>query len=296
MNVINEEISDDEALILYDLAMAARTQQTQSLKSFAYGSTSLTANVPAQASSPRNHPFCPFPCCPGVFSHCGGKLDWIHQSWSHDEITSGRQNSGFFGCSNYNSISRCTYKYWPHEVTHHAAISTEIEASGATFKVVAAPGAEQAVAKEGGIKTIVSRLGLSFLPMPIGDGMQAVSFPLSEYDRFEQRAQFQKKNLLPRSGMIPQATLKSYRQVISMGEEQVEARLRKMPESLYDALLPFQREGVTFGIRRNARILIADEVMSTMIKQTPRQLTNSHSLIDGCGQDSPGNRSCVMLP
>ena len=143
----------------------------------------------------------------------------------------------------------------------------EMEASGTAFKVVAAPGAEQAVANEGGIKTIVSRLGLSFLPVPVGDGMQAVSFPLLEYDRFEQRVRSQKKNLLSRSGHIPPATLKSYRQDLSMGEEQIKARLSKMPESLYDALLPFQREGVTFGIRKNARILIADEVRVSNCEQ-----------------------------
>ncbi|PKA50690.1 SWI/SNF-related matrix-associated actin-dependent regulator of chromatin subfamily A-like protein 1 [Apostasia shenzhenica] len=43
-------------------------------------------------------------------------------------------------------------------------------------------------------------------------------------------------------------------------EGQVDEMFERMPRSLRDALLPFQLEGVRFGLRRGARCLIADEM------------------------------------
>lgn len=43
-------------------------------------------------------------------------------------------------------------------------------------------------------------------------------------------------------------------------EEQVDELLGKLPKSLRDALLPFQLEGIKFGLRRGGRCLIADEM------------------------------------
>lgn len=44
------------------------------------------------------------------------------------------------------------------------------------------------------------------------------------------------------------------------GAAEVEQRYSMMPASLERALLPFQREGVRFGIQRRGRALIADEM------------------------------------
>lgn len=41
---------------------------------------------------------------------------------------------------------------------------------------------------------------------------------------------------------------------------EVAARLESMPASLAAALLPFQREGVSFALARQGRALIADEM------------------------------------
>ena len=43
-------------------------------------------------------------------------------------------------------------------------------------------------------------------------------------------------------------------------DAEVELRYAAMPVSLERALLPFQREGVRFGLRRKGRALIADEM------------------------------------
>lgn len=48
------------------------------------------------------------------------------------------------------------------------------------------------------------------------------------------------------------------RQILSKAE--VDARLERMPASLAKALLPFQMEGVRFGIQHGGRMLLADEM------------------------------------
>ena len=43
-------------------------------------------------------------------------------------------------------------------------------------------------------------------------------------------------------------------------DEKVNELIRNLPKKLLDALLPFQVEGVQFGLRRGGRCLIADEM------------------------------------
>jgi hypothetical protein len=43
-------------------------------------------------------------------------------------------------------------------------------------------------------------------------------------------------------------------------DKEVDGLLMKLPQHLRDALLPFQLEGVKFGLRRHGRCLIADEM------------------------------------
>lgn len=43
-------------------------------------------------------------------------------------------------------------------------------------------------------------------------------------------------------------------------DEEVDELLKKLPQQIKDALLPFQLEGVMFGLRRRGRCLIADEM------------------------------------
>ncbi|EPS62667.1 hypothetical protein M569_12124, partial [Genlisea aurea] len=45
-----------------------------------------------------------------------------------------------------------------------------------------------------------------------------------------------------------------------LSEEKVDELLLKLPKSLLNSLLPFQLEGVRFGLRRGGRCLIADEM------------------------------------
>jgi SNF2 family DNA or RNA helicase len=43
-------------------------------------------------------------------------------------------------------------------------------------------------------------------------------------------------------------------------DKEVDELLKKLPQQVKDALLPFQLEGVRFGLRRRGRCLIADEM------------------------------------
>lgn len=270
-----DDDSDDCYINACDEAIANWNAARSQLQTFAYGSVGASTSQLVMNQGTAQHasqplPYCPHSCCPGVFTHCGGRLSWIQL----DAASSGRsdQHSGFFGCERFSSSSRCAFKYWPHPVQRYAQVSMEMEASGNSFRVVPAPGAEAAVARAGGIRTILSSwLRLPTIPpaLPQGDGSLAMSYPLSEHEKVERLARDYKKNLLAdnESSLIPQPTLKSYRQQSlspsdqsMMDDEDLNTRISKMPRSLFNALLPFQREGVSFGIRKNARVLIADEM------------------------------------
>lgn len=43
-------------------------------------------------------------------------------------------------------------------------------------------------------------------------------------------------------------------------DKEVDELLKKLPQQVKDALLPFQLEGVRFGLQRRGRCLIADEM------------------------------------
>jgi hypothetical protein len=45
-------------------------------------------------------------------------------------------------------------------------------------------------------------------------------------------------------------------------EEEIRFRFAMMPMALREALMPFQREGVLYGLQHQGRVLIADEVSS----------------------------------
>ncbi|KAL6656905.1 hypothetical protein ACP70R_004685 [Stipagrostis hirtigluma subsp. patula] len=59
---------------------------------------------------------------------------------------------------------------------------------------------------------------------------------------------------------IPHHTRIALARVNWASDEEVDDLLKKLPQQLQDALLPFQLEGVRFGLRRHGRCLIADEM------------------------------------
>jgi hypothetical protein len=71
-----------------------------------------------------------------------------------------------------------------------------------------------------------------------------------------------KPPLLSRGSAVPGRTLAAFRGAACprAPPAEVAARLAAMPASLAAVLLPFQREGVRFGLERGGRCLIADEM------------------------------------
>lgn len=65
-------------------------------------------------------------------------------------------------------------------------------------------------------------------------------------------------------------------------DEVVDEMIGKLPKSLLDVILPFQLEGVRFGLRRGGRCLIADEMGlgKTLQVTTQIMLSMSHCLLN----------------
>ncbi|GFH17529.1 uncharacterized protein HaLaN_14187, partial [Haematococcus lacustris] len=183
--------------------------------------------------------------CPGVFAPCGGTLKWRKYA------AGGTKQPGFWGCTNWPA---CRYSWWPPEVIEHEALSLDI-VSDKTFAVVPYPGAEQAVAAGGGV--------LSKLAGQVeGAAEDRVMLPLSSYEVVEQQLRQHARGVLGLGSCVPPDTLRAFRGTFMRlaSEAEVAARFQLMPLALRCALMPFQEEGVRFGLQRHGRALIADEM------------------------------------
>ncbi|KXZ49817.1 hypothetical protein GPECTOR_19g268 [Gonium pectorale] len=101
-------------------------------------------------------------------------------------------------------------------------------------------------------------------PDALADGERndaALYFPLSCYEAL--LAPLPRHSSLFNAGsLIPEPVRRAYRGQFRQraSASEVSARLARMPPSLRAALMPFQRQGVEFGVARGGRCLIADEM------------------------------------
>eukprot|EP00798_Chlamydomonas_sp_ICE-L_P014800 gene14800-20855_t len=93
-------------------------------------------------------PRCPFSSCPGVYSPCLGALKWVQSRYADSQ--------GFWGCDLFPS---CNFRYFPPTPVDHPQLSLEICADN-LFKVVAAPGSEDAVEEAGGVNVVLQGVGV----------------------------------------------------------------------------------------------------------------------------------------
>ncbi|PRW44334.1 DNA annealing helicase and endonuclease ZRANB3 [Chlorella sorokiniana] len=159
--------------------------------------------------------------CPGVYGRgCDGSLRLVR--WM--------EGCHFFACSAY---PECHYREYPppHKLTPELSITLDRKAQ--TVAVSPQLGAEAAVAACGGVAAVLAAAGV--------DLRRALGQP---------------------QGMVPQPTLKSARGMVRVlpSPDQAATLYAKLPPFLERALLPFQREGVRFGLARGGRCLIADEM------------------------------------
>ncbi|GFR52842.1 hypothetical protein Agub_g15469, partial [Astrephomene gubernaculifera] len=89
----------------------------------------------------------------------------------------------------------------------------------------------------------------------------ALYFPLSCYERLLAPLP-PHCSLFNAGSRIPEPVRLAYRGQFRprASPDDISARLQRMPPSLRTALMPFQRQGVEFGLARGGRCLIADEM------------------------------------
>lgn len=217
-------------------------------------------------------------CCPGVYGHgCGSPLcvDLLERV----------QDGCFFGTF-YSpekrlppldvikcTRPRCSYKHILPERIHIPQIAI-MAVSQTHISVEIKSGAEKAVEHCGGVRSILNVLGCREFGVneTKASGRTKVMLPCKSYKHILEafnklKYDFDKDiDILPLSshgGQIPPGALehllKSPGQCRASSEE-VEERRKKVPAYLDRALLPFQKEAVLFGVQRNGKVLIADEM------------------------------------
>ncbi|KAL0027354.1 hypothetical protein WJX79_003195 [Trebouxia sp. C0005] len=210
--------------------------------------------------------------CPGVYSGqgCGAKLRWVQF----------REGGGCWGCSSWPA---CDYKEAATERLANPQVTLEA-VSKDVFKVEAATGGEDVVRFCGGLTTVLAAAAiplhkaLSYQKQNLAGQEQHASaaelgadmgqrgqvlFSFVDYDDICRRLQSRhlQPSLLGSSALIPYATLTSLRGGgRRASESEAEERFSSMPYHLRQALMPFQRAGVQFALRREGRTLLADEM------------------------------------
>ncbi|KAK9843831.1 hypothetical protein WJX81_008228 [Elliptochloris bilobata] len=129
------------------------------------------------------------------------------------------------------------------------------------FQVQVAPGAEEAIAFCGGLRALLAAIGVpASLELPAAPVRMAWMHYAGVVSVLRGR-RHGLRNLLAPAGLVPEGTLGALRGACSHeGSGEVERRFAALPAHLAAALLPFQREGVRFGLARRGRMLLADEM------------------------------------
>ena len=131
------------------------------------------------------------------------------------------------------------------------------------------------VARHGGVAQLLQRRAGVDLSAAVATGPEEVRFPLSQYESLA--AQLKAAKLLDlTASCIPEWALASARGAVPRtAPEEVEAAMERMPRELRLSLMPFQVEGVRFGLERGTRCLIGDE----MGAPPPRPALPTHALL-----------------
>eukprot|EP00803_Ostreobium_quekettii_P008937 evm.model.scf_153.2 EVM.evm.TU.scf_153.2 scf_153:8261-20215(-) len=225
------------------------------------GMDSRTTVAPSNARRPK----CPYDGCPGVYGECGGQLLYYPKCEG--------QPRAFWMCSRWGE---CSFRLFEGTAEEKPILSLEF-VSDNTFVVVPAPGAEDAVQAHGGLSHILKQAGLNMTNCrPIaalnaagrsqgstqvtGDDGQNLRFRIEDYEKLK-RVLWKSKMALTQKGSFPtEAIVQSFRSIKKGLQDDVEHLYSKLPKWLEAMLLPFQREGVRFGLRCRGRCLIGDEM------------------------------------
>ena len=212
---------------------------------------------------------CPYSSCPGVYKACGGELVRQVQSdkserwvcWSCEFMAYGVRQS-------------------PQRLVAMEVLPPGSDLGGAA---AAAPTAEplllikplaksaRAIERGGGLPHVLrSGAGLD-LSAAVLASRTVVALPLPQHGAV--KAKLQAAKLTDgHASFVPRWVLESYLgQVAEVSVAEVEAGVARMPPPLRQSLLPFQLEGVRFGLRHASRCLIGDEMGAPRVYAAARR-------------------------
>jgi hypothetical protein len=213
---------------------------------------------------------CPYPCCPGVFTHCAAEL--VRQSYSTGSSERWVCRLCDFACFGVQQIDKAlvALEILPPGVKLHNFEGTSDKNSTEQRALLCMkepvllvkPLAKSVVAvlRAGGIAALLSRVANVKLDGALAISAEAVALPMATYE--EVKGRLQMANLAEHhTSFVPDWVMDSYRgRVPQATEAEVESALGRMPSSLRKSLMPFQVEGVRFGLRHFSRCLIGDEM------------------------------------
>jgi hypothetical protein len=219
---------------------------------------------------------CPYTSCPGIFVHCGGELV-RRMNEERLEVWECRECDFAAYGEQQQSQPLLAMEVLPCEAnassTHELCdrdqrgLKCEGESSGVPAargvspKLVVKPLAKArvAVARVGGVLAMLAKSGVDF-SLVEDSSQHHATFPLSELEDIREKLRAHKL-LDALQSDVPEWVMDSFRgKVPVMADGDVEEEMSHMPFALRKSLLPFQEEGVRFGLRHFCRCLIGDEM------------------------------------
>jgi hypothetical protein len=159
------------------------------------------------------------------------------------------------GCSPSNRAS-----HLPEWTAPLTATARQARASKPMLLVKPLATSRHAIERAGGVAKLLAHRGGVDLSAAVAVDVGAALFHLSDYEALRQKLHAAQL-LDPAQSLVPSWVLDSFRgQVGRVADVEVEAALQRMPPELRASLMPFQLEGVRFGLECGCRCLIGDEM------------------------------------
>eukprot|EP00892_Ulva_mutabilis_P001705 jgi/Ulvmu1/11535/UM078_0024.1 len=219
---------------------------------------SAPAHVMRQAKQPDPlQSVCPYEACPGIFAHCGSQMSRL-------SLPDG--DAWRCGACGFVALGE------PQEPTIRLALeivpAPDDNLAGAdggsarALRVFVRPvgRSRRAVQAAGGVLALLQQHCGMDAAAASEAGPEHVAYPAAELPALRAALRAQRLLEMP-AGDVPAWVEASYAgQVERAAREEVEAALLRMPATLRHSMMPFQEEGVRFGLERRGRCLIGDEM------------------------------------
>ncbi|QDZ20471.1 SNF2-like DNA helicase [Chloropicon primus] len=202
--------------------------------------------------------------CPGIFGEgCGALVRFF--SVTGDAGSAGTSSGGdahggkrgYYACT----ASKCRYRWENVRTGRDCEFAVSFSAVSVTrFKlelISPTPTKVDSLMRETGLEGALRSASIHYVVER--EGFQ-VSFDLKDYNSVMEKVA--RSNLkVHAKHLIPKSTLSGLRWAREKKwDSKVESIYGRMPRGLRDKLLPFQKEGVKFGISRGCRCLVADDM------------------------------------